>query len=98
MPQPIETEEKILTLHPLGKNGKNISRQKYETLKQAILRELHNTELTHTELFDQLKQSLEGKFSGNISWYAETVKLDLEARNIIERTSAKPPKYRVKNP
>ena len=30
-------EEKILTKHPLGKSGKNISKQKYDTLKKAIL-------------------------------------------------------------
>ena len=30
-------EEKILTKHPLGKSGKNINKQKYETLKKAIL-------------------------------------------------------------
>ena len=90
-------EEKILTKHPLGKNGKNISKQKYETLKKAILSALRSKELTHTELFDRLNKSLKGEFSGNISWYGETVKLDLEARKAIERTSAKPPKYRLKS-
>ena len=89
-------EEKILTKHPLGKGGKNISKQKYETLKKALLSALQNKELTHTELFDRLNKSLKGKFSGSISWYAETVKLDLEARKLIERTSAKPPKYQLK--
>jgi Family of unknown function (DUF6958) len=90
------TEEKILTKHPLGKSGKNISKQNYETIKRAILSVLRGKESTHTELFDQLSKSLKGKFSGNISWYAETVKLDLEARKIIERTSSKPQKYRLK--
>ena len=90
------TEEKIFTKHPLGKSGKNISKQKYEPLKQAILSVLQEKELTHTELFHQLNKSLKGKVSGNISWYAETVKLDLEARRIIERTSSKPQKYRLK--
>ena len=90
------TEEKILTKHPLGKSGKNISKQKYESLKQAILSALQEKELTHTELFHQLNKSLKGKVSGNISWYAETVKLDLEARKIIERTSSKRQKYRLK--
>jgi hypothetical protein len=89
-------EEKILTKHPLGKSGKNISRQKYEAVKQAILSALRDKELTHTELFDQLNKSLKSKFSGNISWYGETVKLDLEARKIIERMSSKPQKYRLK--
>lgn len=90
------TEEKILTKHPLGKSGKNINKQNYETLKQAILSALRKKELTHTELLDQVNKSLKSKFSGNISWYAETVKLDLEARKTIERTSSKPQKYRLK--
>ena len=90
-------EEKILTKHPLGKSGKNISKQNYETLKGAILSALRSKELTHTELLDQVNKSLKNKFSGNISWYAETVKLDLEARKIIERTSSKPQKYRLKS-
>jgi hypothetical protein len=90
-------EEKILTKHPLGKSGKNIDKQKYETLKKAILSALKTKELTHTQLSNQLNKSLKGKFSGNISWFGETVKLDLEGRKMIERTSAKPPKYRVKS-
>jgi ubiquinone biosynthesis protein Coq4 len=88
--------EKILTKHPLGKSGKNINKQKYETLKEAILSALQDKELTHTELFNQLNKTLKSKFSGNISWYGETVKLDLEARKIIERISSKPQKYRMR--
>ena len=90
------TAEKILTKHPLGKTGKNIDREKYETLKKAILSALRKNDLTHTELFGRLNKSLKGKFAGNISWYGETVKLDLEARNMIERTPSKPQKYRLK--
>ena len=89
-------EEKILTKHPQGKSGVNISKQNYETMKEAILAALRKKELTHTELMVQLKKSLTGKFTGNISWYGETVKLDLEARKIVERTSDKPQKYRVR--
>jgi hypothetical protein len=65
-------------------------------LKSAILSALRRKELTHTELFKRLNKNLIKKFSGNISWYGETVKLDLEARGLIERTSAKPQKYRLK--
>jgi hypothetical protein len=90
------TEEKKLTKHPLGKSGRNISRHKYETMKQAIVATLGDKELTHTELFNQLNKSLKGRFPDNISWYAETVKLDLEARKKIERTSSRPQKYRLK--
>ena len=88
-------EEKILTKHPQGKTGRSISKQSYEQLKSAILKALGKKELTHTELFDQLNKSLKGKFDGNISWYGETVKLDLEARKIIQRSDDKPQKYRA---
>jgi len=89
--------DKILTKHPVGKTGRNIERQKYEMLKQGILSALQDKELTHTDLFDHLNNTLRESFSGNVSWYAETVKLDLEARKIIERTSSKPQKYRLKS-
>lgn len=89
-------EEKIHTKHPQGKSGKNISRDIYDVVKQAILSALKGKELTHTELFLELNKKLKGKFPGNISWYGETVKLDLEARKLIERTNEKPQKYRLK--
>ena len=73
------SEQRILTKHPKGKSGKNVTEQNYETLKKAILSTLRNKELTHTELFDELERRLRPTFSGNISWYGETVKLDLEA-------------------
>jgi hypothetical protein len=91
------TAKKILTKHPLGKTGRNIDREKYDTLKKAILSALRENDLTHTELFNRLNKNLKGKFAGNISWYGETVKLDLEARKIIERTASKPQKYRLKS-
>jgi hypothetical protein len=89
-------EEKIHTRHPQGKSGKNIRRDIYDVVKQATLSSLKGKELTHTELFLELNKKLKGKFAGNISWYGETVKLDLEARKLIERTDEKPQKYRLK--
>jgi hypothetical protein len=88
-------EEKVLTKHPLGKSGKNITKEKYDVMKNAILSVLKNKELTHNELFAALDEKLKNKFDGNIGWYGETLKLDLEAREIIERTDSKPQKYRL---
>jgi len=90
-------EEKIITKHPLGKRGRSISKQKYEAVKRAMLFALRRQELTHTELAKALAENLKGKFEGNISWYGETVKLDLEARRAIERTASKPQRYRLKS-
>lgn len=90
------SEEKILTLHPT-KTGRSISKEKYEVMKAAILQVLKGKALTHNELFTALEKELTGKFDGNIGWYGETLKLDLEARKIIERTFDKPQKYRKNN-
>ncbi|HSD64423.1 MAG TPA: hypothetical protein VLB50_11510 [Ignavibacteriaceae bacterium] len=90
-------EEKILTKHPLGKNGKNISKQTYDLFKGEILLILRKKELTHNQLFSELNNKLMKKFAGNISWFGETVKLDLEARRLIERTASKPQKYKLKH-
>ncbi|MGB8342819.1 MAG: hypothetical protein WCE51_14630 [Chthoniobacterales bacterium] len=89
-------DEKILTKHPSGKRGVNISQEKYDAVKKAIVVALRKKQLTHTELSEQVNQSLANRFEGKINWYNETVKLDLEARKMIERTSTKPPKYRLK--
>ena len=78
-------EERILTLHPQGKQGVNITRQKYDAMKAAILDTLAAGEMTHTDLVSGVEQRLSGSFDGSIKWYLETVKLDLEARSIIER-------------
>jgi uncharacterized protein DUF6958 len=85
-------EEKIMTKHPQGKSGRNISKQSYDDLKTAMLSVLKGKELSHTELFVALRKKIKD-FSGNLDWYAETVKLDLEARKIIQRTSTRPQKY-----
>ena len=90
-------EERILTKHPRGKSGKTISKPKYEAVKRAMLSVLRSRELTHTELTKALVAKLKGKFEGNISWYGETVKLDLEARKTIELTTSKPQRYRLRS-
>lgn len=91
-------EEKILTKHPQGKTGRNIRKALYETMKGTILTVLARKPLTQNELFEQLNKKLAGKFDGNISWYGETVKLDLEARKLIKRSDEKPSRYRVSAP
>ncbi len=91
-------EELIQTLHPQpGKKNKRISFQKYDVIRQNILAILAQGELTHTELMEKLYDNVKDSFEGGIQWYGETVKLDLEARKVIERTTSKPEKYKVKS-
>ena len=73
-------EEKVLTLHPQGKRGVNISKAKYERMKKTILEVLRKGGLTHHELTHAVERKLKGKFDGSIPWYMEGTKLDLEAR------------------
>lgn len=88
--------EQIQTLHPqAGKTNKRISLEKYLVIKEVILSVLSKIEPTHTELMEAIYENLKDTFEGGIQWYGETVKLDLEARAIIERTGSKPEKYRL---
>lgn len=89
--------EQIQTLHPRpGKTNKRISLEKYTVIKDTMLSILSDFELTHTELMEKLYDSLKDTFDGGTQWYGETVKLDLEARKIIERTATRPEKYRLR--
>lgn len=92
-------EEKILTLHPQGKKGVNISIKKYGLIKNFIIDTLKNeTEISFIDLNKLALRELSGQFDGSISWYIVTVKLDLEARKIIERIPNKNPhKLRLKH-
>jgi hypothetical protein len=84
-------EEKILTMHPEGKKDKRIDKKKYDTVNTAIIETLKaKGPLTQTGLTKYAGQKLGDKFEGSIPWYVETVKLDLEAKKIIERTQTKP--------
>jgi hypothetical protein len=90
-------EEQIQTLHPVeGKKNKSISVSKYNFMRENLIQIISQKELTHTELMEALYSRVKNDFIGGVQWYGETVKLDLEARKIIERTNTKPEKYRMK--
>ncbi|MEM8908299.1 MAG: hypothetical protein AAGD05_10680 [Bacteroidota bacterium] len=79
-------EEKIRTLHPQNKKGVNIAKHKYDQMVAFIVDRLSQREsISFSELGDLAVDQLTGKFEGSILWYFTTVKLDLEARQIIER-------------
>lgn len=87
-------EEKILTLHPQGKKGMNISREKYDLVRAAIFKELSGgRELTHAELVKSVVGRLRKRLHGSPGWYVEVVKLDLEARQEIRRLEGEPQRY-----
>lgn len=81
--------EKTLTKHPQGKTGVNNDKAKYDQVKAIILDCLKKKEMTHMELTKCLEMKLESDFNGSINWYSEVVRLDLEAKIIIERVKTK---------
>ncbi len=89
----------ILAQHPdKTKKGVNISKAKYDAVRAEIIAALQNgAELTLKELFAAVGKKLKGKFDGSISWYTTVIKLDLEARKMIERVpKTKPHRVRLK--
>ena len=92
-------EEKFFAQHPdPTKQGVNISKARYDTIRREIAAALANgKELTLKELFAAVGKKLKGKFDGSISWYTTVVKLDLEARKVVERVpKSKPHRIRLK--
>jgi len=79
-------KDMIRTLHPEKKQGVNISREKYEMIRKAILLILRTQkEMTFMALSRAVEKDVRGKFEGSVTWYVTTVKLDLEARGAVKR-------------
>ncbi len=91
-------DKKIMTLHPQGKQGVNISRARYDTMRAAIVEALEENDIiTFAQLTEAVRTKLEDTFDGSINWYVTTVKLDLEARSVVERVpKSKPQQLRLK--
>ena len=87
--------DKILTLHPQGKKGTNISRERYDAVRDAIIDHLGRREMTAFELFAAAGESLGPGFDGSVNWYGEGVKLGIKARKVLERLPGKRPLYRL---
>jgi hypothetical protein len=88
---------KIRTLHPEKKQGVNISREKYEIIRKAILCVLEEKkEMTFMNLSRAVEMEVNGNFDGSVMWYVTTVKLDMEARGEIKRvTNSRPQLVRL---
>ncbi len=78
--------EKIQCLHPQGKKGVRIDRAKYDPIREAILAVLEaEGPCKFMQLAERVEVRLGESFPGSVSWYTITVKLDLEARGVVER-------------
>jgi len=89
-------EAPVQTMHPQhGKRNRPVRRQDYDRFRDAITAVLRDRELTHTELVAAVTDEARVSFGGNVSWHVMTVKLDLEARGAVVRTSSRPQRYRL---
>jgi hypothetical protein len=89
------------TRHPQpGKSAPRISRVKYDAIRDAILRAVprHDDGIAFQDLHARVEQMLPRRVKerlGSVPWYTVTVKLDLEARRILERVpGARPQRIR----
>ena len=79
-------KDTIRTLHPDKKQGVNISKEKYEIIRKAILSTLRTQkEISFRNLSRAVEKEVNGTFDGSVMWYVTTVKLDLEARGEVKR-------------
>lgn len=82
----MQDDNRIMTLHPQGKKGVNILKRRYEVIKTFILDTIKQHEvISYEDLNDLAVEQLTETFDGKVVWYLVSVKLDLEARGIIER-------------
>lgn len=95
-------QEMMETLHPFGKNGTRVNRPTYEAFRRAILEAVPRT--TSGVAFKDLPRLVEERLDDeyrdrqiSCSWWTTTVKLDLEARGLIERIEGVSPQ-RLRRP
>jgi hypothetical protein len=90
---------KIQLLHPdPGKEAPRIDVWKYELVKKAILDLVPQNDegVPFKTLSDRVAEQLQAeelKALGSVGWYTTTVKLDLEARGLIERVHGSKPQH-----
>jgi len=73
-----------------GKRGTRVRKDMYDLFRKTILAATPRTKtgITFRDLVRRVGERLDGRdfnAKGSVSWYTTTIKLDLEARGLIER-------------
>lgn len=87
--------DRVLTLHPGGKQGVRIERAKYDGMVAALLAVIPEDApgVPFKELSDRVRPHLPADVytaGVSVSWYLTTIKLDLEARGLLRRLKGSP--------
>ncbi|MBZ0276585.1 MAG: hypothetical protein K8I60_10590 [Anaerolineae bacterium] len=86
----------VLTAHPEGKAGVNIEKNTYEIICEAIIHILRDrSEILLDELDTAVRQHLTEPFVDSLEAYTTSVRLDLEARGIVECTGNAPQRLKL---
>jgi len=92
------TVEMIETLHPAGKQGTRVNKPTYDAFRKAILKAVPRTKAGVA--FKDLPGLVEKRLPPEMrekqvkcGWWTTTVKLDLEARGLVERVEGKTPQH-----
>ena len=82
------TSKKVIVTHPVTGTERKFDAAIYEPVKAAILQSLRGSEgKTFTELVDDVVVIIRKKMPGfnkSIPWYTISIRLDLEARGMVE--------------
>lgn len=74
-------EDKVQLQHPEGKKLSRVDKKTYDLIRAEILKILASgEEIKPMALLGEVSENLKGKLEGNIAWYAEGVKLDMETK------------------
>lgn len=81
---------RVVARNPVkGKQPRSVSAEKYEVMRKALLKAIPRTRagVKFMDLYDTIGSLPWSKLpgGGTLSWFLMTVKLDLEARGLIER-------------
>lgn len=79
---------KTIVTHPVTGSKRNFDATIYAAFRSAIISSLSKSDgKTFTELSQSVKEMIREKmpgFKGSVSWYTISVRLDLEAKGIVE--------------
>jgi len=87
--------EMVEALHPAGKSPTRVNKADYEAYRDALLAVIPSGDegVAFTHLAELVEERLADEVAGRTKtmWWVTTVKLDLEARGLIERVPGATP-------
>jgi hypothetical protein len=96
----LDDEGKYLPKHPANKRTLRLDGEKYQAVYQ-VFREIvvdAEAEYVLSEVTESIEDALSETFDGSVRWHLNAVKLDLEARGLIEQIpDAQPQRFRLRS-